>query len=216
MAQRVIVHRYEETARGTPRIVESGAFDPDAEDNPDWVTEALAAREEPEEESVRLTPWDSERDVAPQPLAVFDSIEFGEDTSLPDVADEVSVADEEVIVDPDPQPKATLESTEFGQEVEPPARSESTGLPREAAEVPGDADANGEAPVESDEPDPQADRPDSEEPGDLSVEAPPRRGAGSGREAWADYADTQDVEVTPEMSRDDIIAACERRGVATE
>jgi hypothetical protein len=44
---------------------------------------------------------------------------------------------------------------------------------------------------------------------------PPRGGAGSGRDAWAAYANDNDVEVTPDMQRDDIIVALEARGVAT-
>lgn len=36
---------------------------------------------------------------------------------------------------------------------------------------------------------------------------PPRGGPGSGRDEWAAYAATLDVEVTEDMARDDIIAA---------
>lgn len=38
---------------------------------------------------------------------------------------------------------------------------------------------------------------------------PPRHGAGSSREAWADYASSQGVEVSEDDSRDDIIAKVE-------
>jgi hypothetical protein len=44
------------------------------------------------------------------------------------------------------------------------------------------------------------------EPGD---QAPPRAGAGSGRDVWAAYAESQGVEVTDDMTRDEIIAAVE-------
>lgn len=44
---------------------------------------------------------------------------------------------------------------------------------------------------------------------------PPKGGPGSGREAWAAYA-TGKVEVSAEMSRDDIVAALTAAGVPTE
>jgi len=40
-------------------------------------------------------------------------------------------------------------------------------------------------------------------------EPPPRAGAGSSRDAWADYAASQGIEVTDDMTRDDIVAALE-------
>lgn len=36
---------------------------------------------------------------------------------------------------------------------------------------------------------------------------PPTHGAGSGRDAWVAYAVTKDVEVSDDMTRDDIVAA---------
>jgi hypothetical protein len=44
---------------------------------------------------------------------------------------------------------------------------------------------------------------------------PSRSGPGSGKDAWAAFADGQGVEVGPAASRDDIIAACEAAGVIT-
>lgn len=44
---------------------------------------------------------------------------------------------------------------------------------------------------------------------------PPRGGAGSGREAWADYAAGR-VPITEDMTRDDIIDALEEASVPTE
>jgi hypothetical protein len=44
--------------------------------------------------------------------------------------------------------------------------------------------------------------------GDVPV-APPRSGAGSGRDAWASYARELGLEVTPDLNRDDIIALVE-------
>ena len=45
---------------------------------------------------------------------------------------------------------------------------------------------------------------------------PPRSGAGSGREPWAAYATRHQVQVTADMRREDVIAACEAAGVATD
>lgn len=38
---------------------------------------------------------------------------------------------------------------------------------------------------------------------------PPRAGAGSGRDVWAAYAESKGVEVTDDMTRDEIIEAVE-------
>lgn len=40
-------------------------------------------------------------------------------------------------------------------------------------------------------------------------QAPPRAGAGSGRDVWAAYAESRGVEVSDDMTRDEIIAAVE-------
>lgn len=48
-----------------------------------------------------------------------------------------------------------------------------------------------------------------------SVPIPRRSGAGSGREAWAAYAEVHHVPVDPAATRDDIIAALEAAGVDT-
>lgn len=45
---------------------------------------------------------------------------------------------------------------------------------------------------------------------------PPRAGVGSGRDAWADYAQANGVEVEVDWKRDHIIAACEEAGVPVE
>ncbi|MGW2742370.1 hypothetical protein [Streptomyces sp. NPDC001450] len=44
-------------------------------------------------------------------------------------------------------------------------------------------------------------------------EAPPRSGRGSGIEAWRTFAEQHGVGVDSDMSREDIIAACESAGV---
>lgn len=50
-----------------------------------------------------------------------------------------------------------------------------------------------------------------------AVKVPPRRGAGSGRDAWAAYANDSGIEVTADLkTRDDIIAACELAGIPVE
>lgn len=45
---------------------------------------------------------------------------------------------------------------------------------------------------------------------------PPKAGRGSGKEAWAAYAEAKDVEFDADASRDEIIAAVEAAGVPTE
>jgi hypothetical protein len=50
----------------------------------------------------------------------------------------------------------------------------------------------------------------SEEPVAAPVdEAPPKAGAGSSRDAWVAYAESKGVEVTDDMTRDDIVDAVE-------
>ncbi len=44
----------------------------------------------------------------------------------------------------------------------------------------------------------------------AQVSRPPTSGAGSGREAWAEYARASGVEVTDDMDRSSIIAAVDR------
>ncbi len=39
---------------------------------------------------------------------------------------------------------------------------------------------------------------------------PPKAGRGSSRDAWADYATSQGIDVDDDMGRDDIIAAVEK------
>ncbi|MFA4080480.1 hypothetical protein ONA92_02040 [Mycobacteroides salmoniphilum] len=47
-----------------------------------------------------------------------------------------------------------------------------------------------------------------------AAEPPPQAGAGSGRDAWAQYASAQGVTVLEEWRRDQIIDACRKAGVA--
>lgn len=56
------------------------------------------------------------------------------------------------------------------------------------------------------------DQGDGDEPPAPS-EAPPRSGRGSGVEAWRTFAEAHGVDTADEMSRDDVIAACEAAGV---
>ncbi|CAL9592477.1 hypothetical protein SUDANB1_05253 [Streptomyces sp. enrichment culture] len=49
--------------------------------------------------------------------------------------------------------------------------------------------------------------------GDGTGEAPPRTGRGSGIEAWRTFAEQNGVGTDSDMTRDDIIAACEAAGV---
>lgn len=45
---------------------------------------------------------------------------------------------------------------------------------------------------------------------------PPKSGTGSSDEAWTAYARRQGVQVTDDMRRKDVIAACKAAGVPTE
>lgn len=45
---------------------------------------------------------------------------------------------------------------------------------------------------------------------------PPQSGKGSSKDAWTDYATANGVDVDPDGTRDDIIAACTAAGVPTE
>ncbi|MEU9470425.1 hypothetical protein AB0D78_28175 [Streptomyces avermitilis] len=47
------------------------------------------------------------------------------------------------------------------------------------------------------------------------VAEPSRSGKGSGTEAWRTFAESKGVGVGSDMSRDDIIAACEQAGVVS-
>jgi hypothetical protein len=55
-----------------------------------------------------------------------------------------------------------------------------------------------------------------EESAEESDEAPPRAGAGSGREAWVKFAESRGVHVEDEDKRDDIIQALAEAGVIDE
>ncbi|MFJ4356916.1 hypothetical protein ACIP25_11665 [Streptomyces massasporeus] len=51
--------------------------------------------------------------------------------------------------------------------------------------------------------------------GSAEVPEPSRSGRGSGAEAWRAFAESRGVAVDADMSRDDIVAACERAGVVS-
>lgn len=51
--------------------------------------------------------------------------------------------------------------------------------------------------------------PEAEAEPEDSDGAPPKSGAGSGRDAWVEYAESQGVDVTDDMTRDEIIEAVE-------
>lgn len=46
--------------------------------------------------------------------------------------------------------------------------------------------------------------------------APPKAGKGSGREVWVEFAEARGVHVDADDKREDIIAAVEAAGIATE
>lgn len=53
-------------------------------------------------------------------------------------------------------------------------------------------------------------------PAPASDGVPPQAGAGSGRDAWADYAEQHGVDVDEDWKRDQIIDACKKAGVPVE
>lgn len=59
-------------------------------------------------------------------------------------------------------------------------------------------------------------RVEDETPAPQPTGAPPKTGAGSGREHWAEYAGDHGLTVTDEQGRDEIIAALESAGITTE
>lgn len=73
--------------------------------------------------------------------------------------------------------------------------------------------------VEPDEVDDTDDQYDDVEEDDsestVAPPVPPKSGTGSGRDAWAAYASAYSVDVTDDMSRDDIFAALDEAGVTT-
>lgn len=54
------------------------------------------------------------------------------------------------------------------------------------------------------------------EPYDPEMGPPPKGGEGSARDNWAAYAEANDLGVTESMSREDIIALCDRMEIPTE
>lgn len=157
-----VVHRFAETKGGVMRVVESGLYDPEADDNPDWVTEALAEADAAEDTKPHTLAETGDQTDRAQPSSQIDARPLGGEPDLPV---------EDVVPDPEVA----------GAEAARAARAESE-----------DDESEDEVPV------------------------PPKGGAGSGVQAWASYAQANDVELTEGMTRDDIIAACEAAGVPTE
>lgn len=50
-------------------------------------------------------------------------------------------------------------------------------------------------------------------PSDLVGVAPNRKGPGSSKQAWRQYAEDNHVDVAEDASHDDIVAACEKAGL---
>lgn len=63
---------------------------------------------------------------------------------------------------------------------------------------------------------PAARNDETAESSNAGDEAPPRAGAGSGRDAWVKFAKSRGVHVEDEDKRDDIIAALAEAGVIDE
>ncbi|MCX4470458.1 hypothetical protein OOK41_09080 [Micromonospora sp. NBC_01655] len=52
--------------------------------------------------------------------------------------------------------------------------------------------------------------------GSSEGDPPPKGGAGSGAQAWREYAAANNVEVAADASREDVVAALDAAGVRTE
>lgn len=55
--------------------------------------------------------------------------------------------------------------------------------------------------------------PEDEPVKDSSAEPPPHAGKGSSVKAWLAYAESRGVDVPEDVSRDEVIEACEKAGV---
>lgn len=87
-------------------------------------------------------------------------------------------------------------------------RSAPAAEPTSPPEAPSQEDA---PPAPDEAPPAEAPEPDAGADEDLVVELPepPKRGAGSGKDAWAAYARSKGITVTADMNRDEIIDAVE-------
>lgn len=101
-------------------------------------------------------------------------------------------------------------SAEDAKEIRNPACWEGGDLPDEVEPSP-DPDGPAPAPVPPVVPTPAPERPGPQPAPGLVP--PPRSGRGSGRDHWVAFASLAGVEVTDEMPRDAIVAACEVAGV---
>jgi hypothetical protein len=126
MGEKVILHRFEEQERGIRgqrRVLDTGVFDVDDKDNPDWVKEALKKRAEAEPQAEHRLELSDEVDEKPVPAAVFESVEFGEEPSRPGGMDEPEEL-ETAEPDEDSVPAAVFNSIEFGVEKSLPEGAE--------------------------------------------------------------------------------------------
>lgn len=82
-------------------------------------------------------------------------------------------------------------------------------LPEWASGLVGPHVLDGATTTERPPAEPAAPKPDGPKP-------PPKAGSGSGRAKWAEYAAAHGVEVTDDMSRDEIVDAVEAAGARTE
>lgn len=78
----------------------------------------------------------------------------------------------------------------------------------------GDPVAADEAPAPANPVDASSNAGDPGDPPAPALTPPPHAGVGSGRDAWADYANANGVAVQDDWKRDQIIEACREAGVA--
>lgn len=126
--------------------------------------------------------------------------QFGPNDEVPDWARE-KITNPDVWTDAEDEPEPVDTDTDTA-----PAPAPDTGpdLPPADTVPQGGDQAQPETPDAGDQPSAEP-KPDDQQ--DAAGDPPPLGGAGSGRDAWAAYAEAQGVEVTEEMSRDDIVEA---------
>lgn len=223
-----IVYRKDE--RGV--ILDSAVVGPDDEmpegfeDSTEYETPRLVEGEAPPLEESKLTSWEGRTDLRQTITEILgqegDPGGFRSSGDLPDVTEDDTVEGREGV-------EFVGEPT--GDEVRADDGSAENDSSQTVDEILGDRqegttnpggvndDADG-----SEQPDPaqQAVAPSAEgeqaaeEPSGESAEGsegpPPQSGAGSGKDAWRQYADRQGVQVSDDASRDEIIGAVDKAG----
>lgn len=196
-------------------IVDSAVIGPDDElpegfsDSAEYTSVVPQAQEQPPVESSELTAWKG-LDLSQTVDAIKETAEAQEGATDPaglrsneEVGEDEPLGVEGTVEQTDEVVQADDGATEFdaSQTVDEILGDRQIGT----------ADPRGEE--SDDEGSEDAEEPALAEDGEESAASPPpRRGAGSGKEEWAQYAEAQGVEVPEDASRDEIIAAVDEAG----